>query len=73
MRKQKRQMCVRRMLLFFLACVLICAAPPSVAQAAIMQTAKNSTVQDQTAPGGNLNHDHDAEPPGHQGHLSSLS
>ena len=26
MRKQKRQMCVRRMLLFFLACVLICAA-----------------------------------------------
>lgn len=45
MRKQKRQMCVRRMLLFFLACVLICAAPPSVAQAAIMQTAKNSTVQ----------------------------
>lgn len=45
MRKQKRQMCVRRMLLFFLACVLICAAPPSAAQAAIMQTAKNSTVQ----------------------------
>ena len=45
MRKQKRQMCVRRMLLFFLACVLICAAPPSVAQAALMQTAKNSTGQ----------------------------
>ena len=45
MRKQKRQICVRRMLCFFLACVLICAAPPSAAQAAVIQTAKNSTVQ----------------------------
>lgn len=45
MRKQKRQMCVRRMLCFFLACVLICAAPPSAAQAAVMRTAKNSAVQ----------------------------
>ena len=45
MRKQKRQMCVRRMLCFFLACVLICAASPSAAQAAVMRTAKNSAVQ----------------------------
>lgn len=45
MRKQKSQMCVRRMLCFFLACVLICATPPSAAQAAVMRTAKNLAVQ----------------------------
>ena len=31
----------------FLACVLICAASPSAAQAAVMRTAKNSAVQKQ--------------------------
>ena len=44
MRKQKRQMCKKNVVFFSGVCINMCSIP-SAAQAAVMRTAKNSTVQ----------------------------